>query len=236
MTPLLLLLLALIAVASASEGVAQEKFLDGLASLIRTGRETVTLTEQETLTQTLTSIVRVTETTIDYRTKTLSTTLSSTNSITLSYSTDTTRLLTTTETITSTRTEEIILRTTSTLTEGQDIVLNLHLRTSLFPARIVTETAVSTESLISTISSVRTQVMTLMNETTQTLTQRVLERETHWTTITMRSTATFEELVRRPRIKTVTSTRLVGAEVTVTSTVTKYGRGQHYGRIPGHRV
>lgn len=219
----------------ALEEGAQEKFLDGLASLVRTGRETVTMTEQQKLTETFTSIVRVTETTIDYRTKTLSSTYSTTNSIILSFTTDTTRVSTTTETVTSTRTDEIIYRTSTTLTEAQDVILDLHIQTSLLPARYVTETFTATQSIIGTVSSLRTQVITLLHEATQTFTQSQVDTETQWTTITVRSTAVFEELVRKPRIKTVTSTRYVGVDVTVTSTTTTYARRQHYARIPGSR-
>jgi hypothetical protein len=195
---------------------AQEKFLDGLASILRTEKETVTFTEQETTTTTFTETLRQTTTTIDYRTKTLTSTTIDTVTHWISFSTDVTRLTTVTETKMSTRVDEQTVRTLTTEIQNEDVVINLRMLTSELPTRTLVTTAWVTETSVATVSNVRTNVVTLLNQSTAVSSTELVERQTVWETVTLSLTTQVEERIRTPRIRTVTKTRFVGGETTIT--------------------
>jgi len=214
--------------------VAQEKFLGGLANIIRLEKETVTMTEQATLTTTLTSVFRKTETAVDYRTKTLNNKITLINTIWATSCIDVTRYSTLTEIAQTTTTEEVTLYLTSTLTEDIDVQLNVHITTSLFAPRMAFMTAYQTRTVVNTQSQLRTTYDSQTIYATQTLTVDDVQRVTSWGTISMISLVTFEEHIRLARIKTVTRTRTAGLETTVTLTETVLGKNWIYGRIPAN--
>lgn len=214
---------------------AHEKFLGGLASILQIEKETVTVTEQATQTLSLESIIRLTETTVDYRTRTISSTITSTNTIWETFSTEVTKYTTTYETELTTRTDEIVMRVTSTVTETLRVQLNLHLETQMLPPQNIIITTLTTQTVMNTLSDIKTIYENQTSLRTTTLTRHSIFRFTEYETRSETYTSTIKETTKQPRIKTVTKTTLVGSTQTLTATKTLYNQQHHYGRIPGAR-
>lgn len=213
-----------------------EKFLGGLASILQIERETVTITEQATETLSLESIVRTTETTVDYRTRTINSVVTTTNTIWETVSTEITKYTTAFETELTTRTDEIILKVSNTFTETLRVRLNLHLQTQMLPAQTVVITTQTTQTLMSTHSDIRTFYENLTSLRYSTLTRHSIHRFTEYETRNEIYTSTIKESMRKPRIKTVTMTTMIGSTMTHTATKTLYNQQHQYGRIPGNRA
>lgn len=226
-------MLSKLSIAAQLDENVHEKFLDGLANIIKTERETVTITEHVTTILSLTSTERTTETTVDYKTRTISSTVSLTNTHTSTFTTEVTKSLTFIETEFATKTETIPVRITVTESETANILLNLHLQTHTLPASTSLTTTFSVETVTNTISEVRTFYESIMNTKTSILIRSSNHRVMEYATTTESTTIIFETFYKQPRIKTVTSTTLVGSTSTVHTTETIFRKHQHYARIPG---